>query len=352
MDAAKGTILVTGSNGGLGSAIAEQIASSPELSAYHGLYTVRDAGAAPALTAALARGAHSHTNDVLSLDLTRLDDVRSVAEMINDRVSSHQIPPIRALILNAGFQDFGKQSWTHDGLDVTFAVNYLGHWLLTLLLLKSMDKESGRIIVIGRALMKLTFNCSPFDHRNNVTGAFKEERYKAFVHDAARFEAIAKGTWSSATEDPSWLSGFRRYGAAKLFLIMMIHELQRRLDRDEALKNICVLGVDPGTMISGLQRHSPWVIRVLLFKIVYPIIVRIFPNGGVRPTSSAASDVLGAAFGSSVGPFPKALYFYRRELLETSAESKDAQKRDLVWTESVKLAHLREDETVLGNYLR
>lgn len=39
--------------------------------------------------------------------------------------------------------------WTDDEFDTTFAANYLGHWLLTLLLLKSMDKEEGRIIVIG-----------------------------------------------------------------------------------------------------------------------------------------------------------------------------------------------------------
>lgn len=54
MAAPKGTILVTGANGGLGSAIAEQIASKLELSAYHGIYTVRDASAAPCLTAAIS----------------------------------------------------------------------------------------------------------------------------------------------------------------------------------------------------------------------------------------------------------------------------------------------------------
>lgn len=59
------------------------------------------------------------------------------------------IPPIRALILAAGYQDFGKQSWTKDSFDTTFASNYLGHWLLTLLLLGSMDKETGRVVVIG-----------------------------------------------------------------------------------------------------------------------------------------------------------------------------------------------------------
>lgn len=65
------------------------------------------------------------------------------------RVSTREIPPVRVLVLAAGFQDFGKQSWTQDGLDTTFAANYLGHWLLTLLLLGSMDKMCGRIIVIG-----------------------------------------------------------------------------------------------------------------------------------------------------------------------------------------------------------
>lgn len=59
-----------------------------------------------------------------------------------------------------------------------------------------------------------------------------DEKYKTLIYDQARFEAIAKGIWSSAGEDPSWRSGFRRYGAAKLFLIMMMHELQRRVDRD------------------------------------------------------------------------------------------------------------------------
>lgn len=80
--AAKGTILVTGANGALGSAIVEQVASKAELSAYHGLYAVRDAGHAPALASALARGTR-HPRDVLALDLTKLDNVRSVAEGIN-----------------------------------------------------------------------------------------------------------------------------------------------------------------------------------------------------------------------------------------------------------------------------
>lgn len=85
MATSKGTILVTGANGGLGSAIAREITSKPELSAYHGVYTVRDATAAPELASTLASSASSHTHNVLSLDLTDLENVRQVARDINVR---------------------------------------------------------------------------------------------------------------------------------------------------------------------------------------------------------------------------------------------------------------------------
>ncbi|KAK2589926.1 hypothetical protein QQS21_012398 [Conoideocrella luteorostrata] len=349
MAAARGTIFITGANGGLGSAIVEQIASKPELSAYHGLYTIRGAtpAAAPALASVLARGDASHPHDILSLDLTNLDNVRQVAEGINVRVAAGEIPPIRALILNAGFQDFGSQSWTPAGLDVTFAANYLGHWLLTLLLLESMDKQAGKIVLIGSQ------GHDPNDPRNARGGAFKEERYKELVHDGASFEAIAKGTWSPATEEAGFRGGFRRYGAAKLFLIMMMHELQRRIDQDAAIKNICVLGVDPGTMITGLQRLAPWFIRVVIFQVIYPIIVYMFPNGStVRTPQKSAFDVLEVTFSTDLGggKLPKDLYFIGTQPLETSAESRDAHKQQLVWRETVKLTNLKENDTILGNW--
>ncbi|KAI8948540.1 putative short-chain dehydrogenase [Xylaria longipes] len=343
--APKGTILVTGGNGALGSAIVQQIASKPELSAYYGLYTVRDTTHAPALTSALKHGP-AHQHDVLALDLTDLNDVRKLAEGINARISAGEIPPIRALVLNAGFQDFGKQSWTKDGLDTTFAANYLGHWLLTLLLLKSIDREAGRIVILGSQ------GHDPEDPRNARTGAFNDPKYKSFVTDAASFNAIAKGEWSPASEDASFRGGFRRYGAAKLFLIMMQHELQVRLNADPALNKICILGLDPGTMISGLQRLAPWFIRVLLFKVIYPLVLYMNPdNGPVRPTSRSASDVLELAFSiGEEGGLPKDKYFDGRTPLETSKESRDPAKRELVWAETVKLAGLEEGETVLHKW--
>lgn len=140
---------MTGANGGLGSGIVHQIISSPELSAYHGLYAVRDAASATKLKAVLARAPSLHSFEILSLELSLIANVRKVSDTINSRIATSDIPPIRALILNAGYHDMGEEGLTAEGLETSFTSNYLGHWLLTLKLLQSMDTASGRIVVVG-----------------------------------------------------------------------------------------------------------------------------------------------------------------------------------------------------------
>ena len=40
------------------------------------------------------------------------------------------------------------------------------------------------------------------------------------IHPGA--EALAKGKWSTPEDDPSWFSGYRRYGASKLCAVMLM----------------------------------------------------------------------------------------------------------------------------------
>lgn len=148
MEAPSGTIVLTGAGGGLGRAIVHAIASRAELSPHHGLYTVRDASRATSLRSTL-RAAKAHSADVVSLDLSNPSSVRETAAIINAKVSAGDMPRIRALILNAAHRDLRGETQTESGLDLAFATNFLGHWLLTLLLLQSMDRESGRIVVVG-----------------------------------------------------------------------------------------------------------------------------------------------------------------------------------------------------------
>ena len=148
--APEGSILVTGTNGTLGFNIVSQIVGdAARASKYHGLYTVRKVDGATNLDSVLKKAPKTHKHDVIALQLDRLQSVREVAVDINKRVASGEIPPIRALIWNAGFQEPSTLTMTEDGYDMTFQANYLSHWLLTVLLLQSMDKEYGRVVVVG-----------------------------------------------------------------------------------------------------------------------------------------------------------------------------------------------------------
>ncbi|GAW20880.1 hypothetical protein ANO14919_103920 [Xylariales sp. No.14919] len=341
MTGEKGTIVVTGVSGGLGSAIVSNIVSSPEMSRYHGVYTTRSGSAAPALKSALQppSGSRHHAYTIMTLDLSRMESVRKAATDINSAVLSGQIPPIRTLILNAGWMEYGTQTWTEDGFDMTFASNYLGHWLLTLLLLKSMDRDAGRVVVVGSSSHDPDLNKKRNPH----------EKWKIILRNGTG--AVAKGTWSTAEEDPSWRSGFRRYGASKLCELLMMSELQRRLNSDPVLRNVSVVSVDPGTMPTSITRRSPSPVLVFVFQYVLPFLaaiwVLLWPNGALRTTGKSAADVLAAAFDPET---TKGVYLDGRKRAQTSAEARDTQKQKMLWEDTVRYAQLEEGETILARW--
>ncbi|KAK2873222.1 hypothetical protein FQN49_002509 [Arthroderma sp. PD_2] len=372
------TILVTGANGTLGSAMVREIVKSPSYSSsYYGLYTVRDLSSASSLRTSLARGSNSsqHDSDVIPLDLSRLASVREAAADINSRVSSGAIPPIRALILNAGFQENFTQSSTGDGFDMTFQVNYLGHFLLALLLLGSMDKKEGRILYIS------SWTHDPDDTRNYVgPGAVLfPKQYLPIFRDG--IDPVARGTWSTPAEDPSPLSGIRRYGASKLCLILIMlailprisptkcvqmclppfpfyprHELQLRLDRDPGLASIRILGLDPGGMPSDILRRASFMQRVVVNKIagnlLAPIMTWLSPNGILRTPAKSANDGLSAVFGdvATLSSSPRPLYLNGSEVTTPSKDATDPRNAALLWGRSLAYAAVKEGETSLADW--
>ncbi|KAH8760594.1 putative short-chain dehydrogenase [Diaporthe sp. PMI_573] len=264
--APKGTVLLTGANGGLGVAMVKKIVLRPDLANLHGIYL--------------------------------LEDVRKVAADINVRVASGEVPLIHALILNAAYLEFGQQTWTADGFDNTFASAYLGHWLLTMLLLQSLDRQHGRIVVLASS----THDSQ--DKRNDAGGQYLGEKWQTIFHDNT--EPIARGTWSTTKEDPSFRGGFRRYGAAKLCQVMMMPELQRRIDLDPVLSNI----------------------------------------------SKSSGGLIAAAFDSNptLGERPKGMYLDGEERREMAAEARDPKKREILWRDTIIYTGLKKDETILANW--
>ncbi|KAI1374795.1 NAD(P)-binding protein [Hypoxylon crocopeplum] len=353
----KGSILVTGTNGGLGSAIIKQILSRSSLAQdYHGLYTVRKVESADDAKKAL-RGADKakHYYDLISLDLSSLDSVRKVAADINARVTKGEIPPIQALVLAAAYQEHSSQVFTKDGFDMTFQSTYLSHFLLTLLLLQSMDKEKGRIVVLGSWTHDTT------DPRNKVStfgdSYGPEEFHQIFSDPEGSTEKIAKGTFgipAGKTEDPP--AGFRRYGAAKLCQVMMMRELARRLPHDPTLSKIAVLALDPAAMMSSIARRSGWFVRVFIVQIVGPLLAPIAtwlnPNGDVRTTWKSAGDVLHAAFDTDagLGERPNGVYLNGSAVSDVGPEAKDEVKCRRLWSDSLGYAGVKEGDTVLADW--
>lgn len=181
-----------------------------------------------------------------------------------------------------------------------------------------------------------------------------EERHQTVLPTQSTVQDIARGRWNASQQstEPAFRPGFRRYGAAKLFLVMMVHELQRRLDRANppTKTNVCVVGVDPGRMSTGLARQAPWFIRVLIMRVLFPLLALLWPRGNVRRPATSAAHVLEAALGGGGKRPGGGWYFNGLAPWETSAEARNPVKRDWVWKESVRCARLEEGETALVDW--
>ncbi len=71
-------------------------------------------------------------------------------------------------------------------------------------------------------------------------------------------------------------------------------------------------------------------------------------NGNFRTSKKSAKDLLNVSFEEgTLGRHPKAVYLNGSAEIESSKEARDETKQKQLWLESVKLASLKGDETVL-----
>ena len=108
-----------------------------------------------------------------------------------------------------------KNTQYEDGIETTFAINYLSNFILVLLLLKSMDTEKGRIVFV-----------SSFTHDTS------HYMNSAFVSDKLIYrdpELIAYPDYQDKKGE-EWVQGMRRYALSKLLLIMFMYKPLLNLD--------------------------------------------------------------------------------------------------------------------------
>jgi NAD(P)-dependent dehydrogenase (short-subunit alcohol dehydrogenase family) len=141
-DAAEATILVTGATDGLGRRVARELAAKGSTVLLHGRSPERLEDTLEEL-----RGQMS-TEKVGSYvaDLSSLAAVRDLA----DRILS-ECDRLDVLINNAGIIARERKE-SEDGYELTFAVNYLSHFLLTSLLLPLLkDSAPARVVNVASA---------------------------------------------------------------------------------------------------------------------------------------------------------------------------------------------------------
>ena len=135
------TVLITGANDGIGRATAEKLAA-------HGAHVVlacRDDAKAQRAAKEIMETTGNHNVDTLPIDLSSLASVKAASE---EFLAEH--PKLDVLINNAGVYTDSLEL-SEDGYELQFAVNHLGHFLLTLNLLPAIQccRHCSRVINVS-----------------------------------------------------------------------------------------------------------------------------------------------------------------------------------------------------------
>ena len=208
------TMLITGANTGIGKAAAEALAAQG-----HRLYLAcRSADKTRPVIDEITQKTGNRDVRFLPLDLTSLDSVRACAAAFVDTGD-----PLHVLMNNAGVA--GQRGFTADGFELTFGVNHLGHFLLTMLLLEPLKQSAPSRIV----------NVSSIAHTQ------------------------AKGIdWEAVRKPTRNVTALPEYAVSKLANVLFTQELARRLNGT----GVAAYAVHPGGIGSDIwSRRLPGFIR-------------------------------------------------------------------------------------------
>ncbi|KAH7434607.1 hypothetical protein KP509_06G025800 [Ceratopteris richardii] len=158
---------------------------------------------------------------VLALNLSSMESVRKFAKEF-EAMSL----PLNILINNAGVMACPYEL-SADGIEMQFATNHIGHFLLTKLLLDKMKQTALASGIEGRIV--------------NVSSSVHSYTYRGGI----RLDAV---------NDKSGYDSWSAYGQSKLSNILHAKELARHLQEEGV--PITVNALHPGAIRTALQRHS------------------------------------------------------------------------------------------------
>ena len=235
-------ILVTGATSGIGHITAQELAKQ-------GAYVVllaRNAEKAEQTRREIVAAAGHDRVGVLLCDLSDLDQVRGAAERFNATY-----PRLDVLVNNAGLLPPRNRATSAQGYELGVAVNHLGPFLLTSLLLDKLRASPAARIV-------------------NVASM----GYKFARPDLADFQA-----------EGSYFSGLV-YRNTKLYNIMFTQELARRL-RAHGITNVTTNALHPGAVASNFGSNTLTVTGVAML-LIRPFLIS--PEQGAQTSIFLAAN--------------------------------------------------------------
>ncbi|WP_018177259.1 SDR family NAD(P)-dependent oxidoreductase [Jongsikchunia kroppenstedtii] len=306
---AAGTILITGGTGSLGYRAAEAVLES----APDAQVVITGRGADRAAAAARRLGDRAIG---MPLDLSSLDDVRRFA---GEFMAREELPPLRAVVCNAGVQIVSGTALTVDGFEETFAVNHLAHLLLVRELLPAVA-DAGRIVFVA------SDTHDPTKPTGMPDPAYTTARDLAHPVD-------------DGTSSPGAV-GRHRYTTSKLCNVLATYELARQLDSASDGRRITVNAFDPGLMPgTGLGRDYPGV-QGLAWRYLMPALT-VVPGINVHTPRQSGRALARLVVDPDLAVVT-GKYFSGRRQIRSSADSYDIAKAQDLWTTSIELIEGRD----------
>lgn len=274
------TCVITGATSGIGRETALGLAARGARL----LIVCRDRGRGEALLRDL-REQRGRDAELVIADLAVQAEVRRAAGEILGKDAR-----IDVLVNNAGIVNI-RRELTPDGIEAVFAVNHLGYFLFTNLLLDRLRSSAPSRIV-------------------NV--ASDAHHFKGFDLDDLQFERRKFG-WSAA------------YGQSKLCNILFTQELARRLEGS----GVTVNALHPGAVATGLAGNNGWWAKAVMQ--LASLVLRSPAKGAQTSLYLATSPEVEGVTGG---------YFADRKQKQPSRTAQDESNARRIWEISAKLTGL------------
>ena len=296
------TVIVTGANSGLGLWTSKYLLDLD----YRVIMACRNKEKARKSIEGIPEFSNKKNFIIETLDLSDFDSIRSFVQGITEKEN------IWGLDCNAGLSYTGVFRYTKNGIEETFGTNYLGHFLLTNLLIEKFKPE--RIVFISSGLHDPK-NKSPF-----APAVFRE------INDLAFPKVNPQSTLKKQCEE--------FYANSKLCMLLFAYELDRRLKRKSLSYSTLINAINPGLMLTtNLARTHKFGENLyrssldLLFKIIG---LSDNPKGSAREVVRLIHDV------TTSGE-----YYEKGKPVPSSVDSYDSEKAIRLWEGSEAIVGLK-----------